>query len=256
VCYGAGLDSTAMIFGLGRLGIVPDLILFADTGGELPETYAYLDVMGGWLKDHGFPPIVVVRNASPRAGHKSLYDECMRNGALPSIAYRRNHSCALKWKVSPQQKYCNHFGPFRAAWKRGEKVVTAIGYDSGDGDGRRLCKAFAIQERKPSAKYSYWYPLVEWGWDRAACEQVCREESMPIPPKSSCFFCGARKKTEIEDLIVRHPDLFRAAIAMEDNAQAKLRKVKGLGTRFSWREFYEAGMRAKDDIPLATHALA
>ena len=34
-----------------------DLILFADTGAEHPHTYAYLDVMNRWLKDHGMPPI-------------------------------------------------------------------------------------------------------------------------------------------------------------------------------------------------------
>ena len=37
-----------------------DLILFADTGGEHPHTYAYLDIMDRWLKDHGMPEITRV----------------------------------------------------------------------------------------------------------------------------------------------------------------------------------------------------
>ena len=37
-----------------------DLILFADTGAEHPHTYAYLDIMDRWLKDHGMPPITRV----------------------------------------------------------------------------------------------------------------------------------------------------------------------------------------------------
>ena len=37
-----------------------DLILFADTGAEHPHTYAYLEVMDRWLKDHGMPPITRV----------------------------------------------------------------------------------------------------------------------------------------------------------------------------------------------------
>ncbi len=102
VSYGVGVDSTAMLIGLNRLGIRPDLILFADTGGEMPETYDYLPIIGRWLKAEGFPPVTVVQNSSPRAGHKSLIGECLTNGVLPSISYRQNHSCAIKWKIKPQ----------------------------------------------------------------------------------------------------------------------------------------------------------
>jgi hypothetical protein len=42
VAYGLGVNSTAMLVEFARRSITPDLILFADTGGEKPETYAYL----------------------------------------------------------------------------------------------------------------------------------------------------------------------------------------------------------------------
>lgn len=45
VAYGAGLDSTAMLVGLRDRRVVPDLILFADTGSEKPDTLAFLDVI-------------------------------------------------------------------------------------------------------------------------------------------------------------------------------------------------------------------
>jgi len=38
VAYGGGLNSTAMLCGFRERGIIPSLILFADTGGEMPET--------------------------------------------------------------------------------------------------------------------------------------------------------------------------------------------------------------------------
>ncbi len=40
VSYGVGLDSTAMLVEMHNRGMRPDLILFSDTGGEKPETYA------------------------------------------------------------------------------------------------------------------------------------------------------------------------------------------------------------------------
>ncbi len=53
VSYGGGANSTALLIGLHQHRIPVDLILFADTGAEHPHTYAYLDVMNRWLKDHG-----------------------------------------------------------------------------------------------------------------------------------------------------------------------------------------------------------
>jgi predicted DNA-binding WGR domain protein len=49
VAYGLGVNSTAMLVEFARRGIRPDLILFADTGGEKPETYQYLDVIRPFL---------------------------------------------------------------------------------------------------------------------------------------------------------------------------------------------------------------
>ena len=55
VSYGGGANSTALLVGLHQRRIPVDLILFADTGAEHPHTYAYLDIMDSWLKDHGIP---------------------------------------------------------------------------------------------------------------------------------------------------------------------------------------------------------
>src|SRR4051812_38794674 len=63
VAYGMGVDSTAMLVGLWKNGERPDAILFADTGDEKPETYAYLPIVNEWLESVGFPRVTVVKNA-------------------------------------------------------------------------------------------------------------------------------------------------------------------------------------------------
>src|SRR3984885_8980269 len=55
VAYGLGVDSTAMLIEFAMRGIRPDLILFADTGGEKPETYQYLKIIRPYLARVGFP---------------------------------------------------------------------------------------------------------------------------------------------------------------------------------------------------------
>jgi 3'-phosphoadenosine 5'-phosphosulfate sulfotransferase (PAPS reductase)/FAD synthetase len=87
VAYGLGVDSTAMLIEFVRRGIRPDLILFADTGGEKPETYQYLRVIRPFLARAGFPEVTVVRYQPKRAVYHTLEAQCLHTGTLPSLAY-------------------------------------------------------------------------------------------------------------------------------------------------------------------------
>lgn len=223
LAYGMGVDSTAVLVAFSRAGIRPDLILFADTGAEKPETYDYLPTIQAFLKAKGMPEVIVVRRAKSRKGYTTLEGNCLANATLPSLAFGRK-SCSLKWKREPQDKFVNNWAPAVAAWKAGAKVIKAIGYDAGAKDARRS----AIADDK---KYRYWYPLRELGWDRDRCLAEIVAEGLPPPPKSACFFCPASKPEEIAELARRHPDLAERICAMEDRAAPRLVKIGGL-----WRK--------------------
>ena len=60
VAYGGGTNSTAMLCGFRERGIRPALILFADTGGELPHTYEHLRVMSDKCQEWFGLPIETV----------------------------------------------------------------------------------------------------------------------------------------------------------------------------------------------------
>lgn len=224
VAYGMGVDSTAMLVGLHARGIRPDVILFADTGGEKPETYAYLPVINAWLERRGWPLVTVVR----RQGclDETLEAECLRKSILPSLAYGWK-SCSMKWKGEPQNKFLNRWAPARAEWKAGRKLVKAIGYDNGKADSRRVK---AIND----PKYDLWYPLRDWGWDREACMDVILADGLPLPVKSACFFCPGTKKAELQDFAGSHPELLERALVIERKAAPGLLKIKGLGRGWSW----------------------
>lgn len=161
----------------------------------------------------------------------TLEQECLQSGTLPSMAYGFKR-CSLKHKIGPQEKFCNHYPPCRKVWAAGKRVVKFIGYDAGE--GYRSDKVLLGDLADP--KYSKWYPLMEWGWDRAACQQAIDDAGLPQPGKSSCFFCPSMRAEEIIRLRDHHPDLFRRAIALEDNARPNLKTVQGLGRNYSWKE--------------------
>lgn len=229
VSYGMGVDSTAMLIGLAARGIVPDLILFADTGGEKPETYEYLPIIQAWCAKVGFPQVTVVRRlpTSGKNGRK-VYDtleaNCTTNETLPSLAFGRK-ACSLKWKVAPMDRHVRRWQPAKDAWAQGRKVRRAIGYDAGPKDSKRCWDL--VDEKL----FRYVYFLREWGWDRERCAAEIIAAGLPLPPKSACFYCPATQPEELVQLRRRHPELAERIVAMEAAAKPKLRKIEGLWGR-------------------------
>ena len=232
VAYGGGVDSTAMLIEMQRRGCRPDLILFADTGSEKPETLDAISRVDAWLAVNGFPPIVTVRNPSPIAGDKSLGAECLRKSMLPSLAYGRK-GCSIKWKVEPQNRYVRGWPPAQAAWAAGRRVTKLIGYDASPADRRR----YRDVAERTDQHYHYRYPLIESGIDRTRCEEIIAVAGLAPIPKSACWFCPASKPAEVDWLARHHPDLAAEAVEMEHRARTRgLRTVKGLGRNWSWTD--------------------
>ena len=115
VAYGGGINSTAMLVGMHERGIRPDAITFADTGGERPETYAYVAAVSAWCESVGFPAVVTVRHTYASEKYATLEEECLGSQTLPSIAYGFK-KCSLKWKVGPQEKWAKSWQPAIDCW--------------------------------------------------------------------------------------------------------------------------------------------
>ena len=107
VSFGGGTNSTAMIIGMYLHKIPIDLILFADTGGEQPHTYEFIETFNGWMEKHGLPKITSVQYHDKDGNRLTLEQECINSGTLPSIAYGFKR-CSLKHKIGTQEKFCNN----------------------------------------------------------------------------------------------------------------------------------------------------
>jgi hypothetical protein len=225
VCYGAGRDSTALLVGLWQRGIRPDLILFADVGAEKQATYDYLAVMNRWLKSVGFPEITVVRYQPKNFKHWPHYhtieENILTNCALASIAYGF-HKCSAKWKIAPQRTFLKQWQPAKDCWSSGGKVRKAIGFDASPHELKRTnrCSTYAVQEEEDEL-FDLWFPLQEWGWDLSECIRQIVKVGLPIPSKSSCYFCTAMKPAELDDLAQKEPDKIKRIVVLEARAKQK-----------------------------------
>ncbi len=219
VPFGGGVNSVALMIELVRKGIRPDYIIFANTGGwtnlgEKHETYRYVRFFSKWLKSKGYPKITTVTY-----NKEGLYNEVIRLKTLPSIAFNWK-TCSQKWKIQASDKYLKR--------RNVNDVKKIIGYDAGE--SHRTNKNYTEDG------VSFWYPLVEWNLDRFDCVKIIIDAGMPLPSKSSCFFCPNMSDWEIHKLKESDPCRFDKAIEMEENAQERLTQVRGLGRKKKWSE--------------------
>jgi len=212
VSYGGGTDSTALLIEAHRRGIRPDLILFADTGSEMPHTYAYLPVAAEWCAKAGFPEIQVVRWIHQKNGFVPLHVRSLQRSQLPSKAYG-HVGCTSKWKQDPLDGAVAKDPEVIAALEAGRTVERWLGYDARE--GARHAK---LRHKPPPWKWRA--PLFEWDIDREQCREIIAAAGLPQPGKSSCWMCPMMKGGEIDALAEQYPHLAAAAVEMERKAAA------------------------------------
>ena len=73
--------------------------MFADTGGEKPETYDFIDKMRTWTVRNMDLGIVALANDGM---YGTLENECLTKNTLPSLVFGWR-SCSDKYKMRPQK---------------------------------------------------------------------------------------------------------------------------------------------------------
>lgn len=190
--FGGGVNSVALMVVLLREGLPFDEAVFADTGGEVPETYQYLETARQYLTDHGIPLNVVSKRG------RSLYETSWDRKVFPSAIWRWS---TRDFKITPIQRH------YRSLDIHINQYL-AIAWDE-------------IHRMKDS-RVDYvtnLYPLIDRRLTRADCLDIIHDAGLPTPQRSSCFFCPFNSVDRWRWLYETHPDLFEKAIALEENSK-------------------------------------
>lgn len=190
--YGGGVNSTAMAIEMVRREM-PFLAVFADTGEEHPETYAYVQRFTAWLQERGRTLVIV------QSKHGAMYPYMFKRGWIPNTAFR---TCTEEWKRRPIRRWLRQF--------HGAIVVQYIGIDVGE-------------RHRAKERAGFRYPLVEWDIDREGCIAIITTAGLPVPVKSGCWFCPFMRQGQWADMVRSQPALFRKAVVLEENSNLTLR---------------------------------
>jgi 3'-phosphoadenosine 5'-phosphosulfate sulfotransferase (PAPS reductase)/FAD synthetase len=192
--FGAGLNSTALMIMIIEKKYPLDEVIFADTGGETPETYAHLKVTEEYLRLHNVPlRIVASKNGT-------LYDTCNRRKVIPSQVWRW---CTRDKKITPIHFHYRNFDA---------PVIQYLGISYEERDR-------AKESGNPLIKNKF--PLIENKIDRQGCMDtiMMADFDFPAPSRSGCFFCPFNSISRWREIYEKHKELFLKAKELEENSK-------------------------------------
>lgn len=217
ISYGGGVQSTAMIVLAIEGRIEADVALFANVGdrAEHPGSLAYVrDVAAPWAAERGFA-IHEVQRRETLTNRADLYDTMADYAGerlkepIPLRAPNgapMGRSCTADWKVKAVQQWLTEQGHVPAT------SLIGISVDEIERAGRGK----DTNENFPRA-----YPLLALGLNRFDCERVIADAGLPVPGKSSCYFCPYHKPQVWAEMRRDEPELFAQSQELEDLLNAR-----------------------------------
>ncbi|MCI5150243.1 MAG: hypothetical protein D3916_12795 [Candidatus Electrothrix sp. MAN1_4] len=195
--FGGGVNSVALYLLMEELGMDFEAV-FVDHGGDLPETYEYIEYFSS-----RYPLTVLQAEVHKKKIGKTWYsiiDYCRDTKRIP-LQYPR--WCTGDWKRIQVNRYIER------------PCFMHIGIDSGECHRAKMNTASGVESR---------WLLIEHGIDRQGCIDLIRRHGLSVPPKSGCYICPFQSDRQLKDLRRDHPDLFCILRRLEEEAGQTLKR--------------------------------
>ena len=244
---GGGTQSCALAL-MSASGELPrlDHVVFADTQGEVPETYEYLDYLRGRLEAAGIPLHVVTAGnleagllGQRMSGQPSPPAHMTVPGKDPGRlnAYRCSYDFKRRVVAAQVKRLCGK----RGEWKR-SNVEQWMGFSTDEshrardaeecrcGHNRTVRRGKTVElihseasgcARCPCAAFDPWmvnvWPLRDLGMRRDDTIAWFAANGHPTPPRSACWFCPNSRNVRWRALRDEHPDLWDRACIIDES---------------------------------------
>jgi len=212
---GAGVQSTAMTLMMlhGEIKPRPDVIIFADTGDEVPATLRHLDWLEGEVTRRTNGQVKCVRVSKGERLSDSIRRRAEGVRRFVSAPFftanggQGRRQCTREYKIDPitrEQRHLLGFAPGTRIPARSCEVWIGISTDE-------VVRAGAAFDRWAVNRF----PLLEARMSRHDCEVWLRRHDYPVPPKSACVFCPYRSNAEWRWLRDNEPEAFAQAVEID-----------------------------------------
>ena len=211
ISYGGGVQSTALLVLAARGQIDFSTFLFANVGddSEHPATLSYVrEIAMPYASDAGIDIQELKRrrrDGSSETLMQRLNQPDTRSIPIPvrmanGAPGRRN--CTADFKIKVIGRWLREHG---ATAKNPVSVGIGISLDEIHRANRRHKEPYEEIE----------YPLLDLRLRRDECAKIIADAGLPVPPKSSCFFCPFKTVGSWRQQRLEEPDLFAKSVHLE-----------------------------------------
>lgn len=219
--FGGGVQSVAALVLAAQRRIEYAVFVFANVGddSENPGTLEYLrDVAHPYAQEHG---IKLVEAQKLYKGRKDTVLASLNRPNrsitipvyMPSGAPGRR-SCTTDYKVRVVDRYCRE-----NAW---ERVTVGLGISL---DEFHRMRDTHWTNKDGVRNLGFWkrreYPLIDLRLTRRDCEKLIVAAGLPVPPKSSCWFCPFQRLSSWVEMRRNNPEMFERAVQLEQTINRK-----------------------------------
>lgn len=223
--FGGGVQSTAVLVmqALGMLDKPFDVFVFSNVGddSENPGTIEYIKKYAKpFANKHGIP--LVVTHKTTFGKKETLYQFIYRTKrSVPIPAYMSTgapgtRSCTNEFKIKAVDRWIRRQGCSHAT------VGLGISLDEFT---RARKEHWQDRYSESSDKYGFlkrlYHPLIHQRVDRGNCRAIIQNAGLPVPPKSSCWFCPFQRPSEWIEMKREQPELFSRAIDLDIHINEK-----------------------------------
>lgn len=190
--------------------------VFSNVGAkaENPATLAYLDAYAiPYAAAHGIEFVTVERRfvRGERKGQaEDLYDHLTREGSRSLPIPVRMHdtgapgtrACTDAFKIKVLSRFAKERGATKA-----DPAIVGLGISLDEYERMRLDSGESLQRLA--------YPLIDLRLTRDQCAAIITRAGLPVPPKSSCYFCPFHRPSTWARMRVEQPEQFEKAAELE-----------------------------------------
>ena len=232
VSFGGGVQSTALLVLASRGQIDFQTFVFANVGddSENPATLVYVrDVAMPFARQHGIA-IYELHRWRKDGTIETLLMRLYRSKRSMTIPVRMSGSfgfmrrnCTHDFKILRIEKWCKKHGATAA-----HPAITAIGIS--------LDEAHRANSNHESLFQTKVYPLLDLRLTRDDCAAIIGDAGLPVPPKSSCWFCPYHTNGAWQAMREQQPEQFRRAVELEAMLSQRLMLLQGQEAYFHNRK--------------------
>jgi hypothetical protein len=228
------------------------VFLFANVGddSEHPGTLRYVEEHARpFAAEHGIELTTLHRVRRDGSG-ETLWGRLTKEGSrsLP-IPVRMDNG-------APGQRSCTADFKIKVIGKELKRRGASADNPAHVGIGISVDEIHRANNRRQEPHERIEYPLLDLGLRRADCPRIIRSAGLPVPPKSSCFFCPFHRPETWHDMRRSEPELFEKSCQLEEllnRRRDELGKDHVYLTRFA-RPLREAVPDGVDLLPMFDEA--